>query len=376
MQSRYHRAWHAFHIYETMTELMAPNVSGQEEAEANVRTINSFRNFFVPIREATRVYFFLELAKMFDTSSKALQITKLVEFATQKRKNLTVKDFVDHNKDRKLLEELVKEYKGLSESDLKEIRNMLERQRHVVSKLLTYRNKWLAHDDLKRPETPSITGKEIYDLFKTIEKIMNTLGSRLNNESWVWDHAERDAEWHTKLVIEHLRRFEPYRLKEINEKMEEEMKKCLPKTFDTISPMETRHLESAVKILTSINHMTLATVCADGSPWNTPVSPTPSKDLVFRWGSNEESVHSQNVRREPRVFVVIYDSTAPDGLGEGVYMQGIAEELDEKEGSLRMYRFTPQKVWINDEERNEDGSFKRDVRVEIPLRELEEALKQ
>lgn len=57
-------------------------------------------------------------------------------------------------------------------------------------------------------------------------------------------------------------------------------------------------------------------------------------------------------------------------------MQGIAEELDEKEGSLRMYRFTPQKVWINDEERNEDGSFKRDVRVEIPLRELEEALKQ
>lgn len=139
--------------------------------------------------------------------------------------------------------------------------------------------------------------------------------------------------------------------------------------------MEHRHLDSAVKILKSINHMTLATVCEDGSPWNTPVSPTPSNDLVFRWGSNEESVHSRNVRREPRVFVVIYDSTAPDGVGEGVYMQGTAKELDEYSGSLRLYVFTPTKVWINDEEKNEDGSFKRDIRVEIPIQDLENALK-
>ena len=120
--------------------------------------------------------------------------------------------------------------------------------------------------------------------------------------------------------------------------------------------------------------MTLATVCADGSPWNTPVSPTYDKELIFRWGSNENSVHSQNVRNEKRVFVVIYDSTAPEGLGEGVYLQGEAHELDEYSGALKQYRFVPQKAWINDEEKNEDGSFKRDVRIELDIQELKSRL--
>ena len=139
--------------------------------------------------------------------------------------------------------------------------------------------------------------------------------------------------------------------------------------------MENRHIISAVKILKGMKYMTLATVCADGSPWNTPLAPTPSDDLIFRWGSSEDSTHSQNVRNEKRVFVVIYDSTAPEGTGEGVYMQGVAEELDEYEGTLKMYRFVPQQIWINDEEKNEDGSFKKDIRVELDLSVLKESLK-
>ncbi len=138
--------------------------------------------------------------------------------------------------------------------------------------------------------------------------------------------------------------------------------------------MENRHIISATKILKNIKYMTLATVCVDGSPWNTPLAPTPSKDLIFRWGSNEESIHSQNVRNEKRVFVVIYDSTAPEGVGEGVYMKGIAEELDEYEETLRMYCFIPEKIWINDEEKNDDGSFKKDIRIELNVEDLRKSL--
>lgn len=138
--------------------------------------------------------------------------------------------------------------------------------------------------------------------------------------------------------------------------------------------MENRHIISATKILKNIKYMTLATVCADGSPWNTPLAPTPSRDLIFRWGSNENSVHSQNVRNEKRVFVVIYDSTAPEGSGEGVYMKGIAEELNEHEGVLKMYRFIPQNIWINDEEKNRDGSFKNDIRIELNIEDLKRSL--
>jgi hypothetical protein len=138
--------------------------------------------------------------------------------------------------------------------------------------------------------------------------------------------------------------------------------------------MEARHVASAVKILKNIKYMTIATVCADGSPWNTPVAGTYNEELVFRWGSNEHSVHSQNIRSEKRVFVVIYDSTAPEGVGEGIYMKGNAKELNEYTGVLKMYCFQPDHVWINDEENNEDGSFKRDIRVELDLEELKKAL--
>ncbi len=138
--------------------------------------------------------------------------------------------------------------------------------------------------------------------------------------------------------------------------------------------MQPRHLTSAVEILKGMKYLTIATVCEDGSPWNTPVAPSPMKDLVFTWGPNENSIHSQNIRREKRVFVVIYDSHAEEGAGEGVYMKGIAEELDHYEGTLKMYRFTPEKIWINDEENNEDGSFKRDIRVELDVPSLKESL--
>ena len=138
--------------------------------------------------------------------------------------------------------------------------------------------------------------------------------------------------------------------------------------------MEERHVTSATKILKEMKYMTIATVCADGSSWNTPVAPTPSKDLIFRWGSNEDSVHSQNIRREKRVFVVIYDSRAPEGAGEGVYMKGEAKELNEYEGTLKMYRFVPEKVWINDEENDENGNFKKDIRVELSIENLKKTL--
>ncbi|HEY0220732.1 MAG TPA: pyridoxamine 5'-phosphate oxidase family protein [Candidatus Paceibacterota bacterium] len=138
--------------------------------------------------------------------------------------------------------------------------------------------------------------------------------------------------------------------------------------------MQPHHLANAAEILKNIKYMTIATVCSDGSPWNTPVAPTFNNELIFRWGSNENSVHSQNIRNEKRVFVVIYDSTAPEGAGEGVYMKGIAEELDEYEGTLKMYQFTPEKVWINDEENNDDGSFKKDIRIELNIEDLKKSL--
>ena len=137
--------------------------------------------------------------------------------------------------------------------------------------------------------------------------------------------------------------------------------------------MEDRHLTSATAILKSIHYITIATVCEDGSPWNSPVSASVDAELNFTWGSNADNIHSRNINRDGRAFVVIFDSTAPEGTGEGIYMTGNAVELQDENDSIKKYRFTPKAAWINDEEKNEDGSYKHDIRVKLDLVSLKES---
>jgi hypothetical protein len=138
--------------------------------------------------------------------------------------------------------------------------------------------------------------------------------------------------------------------------------------------MEDKHLASAVSILKKIHYLTLATVCEDGSPWNSPVSFSYDSKLTFSWGSSAENIHSENIRRDGRAFVVIYDSMAPEGTGEGMYMQGVAAELENENESIKKYHFVPSRIWINDEEKNADGSYRHDVRIELDGNKLRELL--
>ncbi len=138
--------------------------------------------------------------------------------------------------------------------------------------------------------------------------------------------------------------------------------------------MEERHFTSAVEILKKIHYITLATVCEDGSPWNSPVSAHFEKDFYFLWGSSPDNVHSQNIHRDGRAFVVIYDSTVPEGRGEGLYMTGTATELDNQNETIKKYRFIPSKVWINDEVKYGDGSYKHDIRIELDIEKLKQLL--
>lgn len=134
--------------------------------------------------------------------------------------------------------------------------------------------------------------------------------------------------------------------------------------------MEERHVASARAILEKIHYLNIATVNEDSSPWNSVVSASRDQ-LNFSWGSSPDNIHSRNIRRDGRVFVTIYDSTVPEGTGEGLYMRGIAKELGAEEGTaVYRYRFVPAECWINDEAKNEDGTYKHDIRVALDLSAL------
>lgn len=149
--------------------------------------------------------------------------------------------------------------------------------------------------------------------------------------------------------------------------------------------------ERAREILAEILYITIATVDAEGRPWNAPVYAAYDEDFNYYWASAVDSVHSRNIRANPDVFLAIYDSTVPEGTGEGVYIRAKAYELvteHETDAALRhyygranktapepstflggrprrLYKAVPERAWMNDLEEVE-GTFV-DVRVEVAL---------
>lgn len=126
------------------------------------------------------------------------------------------------------------------------------------------------------------------------------------------------------------------------------------------------------QLLGRIPYVTIATVCPNGQPWNSPVVGRFDRDMNLYWISWKENQHSLNIAYDQRIFVVVYDSQVPEGQGEGLYLQMKAHELSNGElgkareaygtsffshtfkhdqflGSCpqRIYRAVPENIWYN-----------------------------
>ena len=143
------------------------------------------------------------------------------------------------------------------------------------------------------------------------------------------------------------------------------------------------------ELLERVRYATIATVGADRQPWNSPVVGTFDSDMNLYWISWQENQHSKNVAANPRIFVVVYDSQAPEGQGEGLYLQMRAKIVDSVKGvetarkvydsgffshtfsheqflgdcPQRIYKAEPERIWYN-ADGNLQGHF-IDTRVEL-----------
>ena len=158
--------------------------------------------------------------------------------------------------------------------------------------------------------------------------------------------------------------------------------------------MKDSNVKKARGIIEKILYITIATASKDGKPWNSPVYSAFDEDYNFYWASWRENQHSKNIKENNQVFIVIYDSTVPEGTGEGVYIKAKAYELgDEKEiehalsyldgrankkkdpktrvaqfqgdKPRRVYKAVLEKVWINGEG-DVNGEY-IDTREEVDL---------
>lgn len=219
LKERYFFTLSAFFVYEGLRELSADNIVGEKEADRNVKTMNRFNEFFGSSKEALRVYFLLELAKLFDSSNQALHVDKIVNFAQSNIKKFSVSDFVEFNQDNKFIKELVANYNGISNKDLQRLRLLISSQKDTIDNLKIYRDKYLAHDDLVKVNVDNLNPEKIKNLFSIIEEILNLFSSKLDDSITKYDHIENICKDKTKMVVEYLERFEPYRLEEIRKEI-------------------------------------------------------------------------------------------------------------------------------------------------------------
>lgn len=152
----------------------------------------------------------------------------------------------------------------------------------------------------------------------------------------------------------------------------------------------TKLTEQAKEVIDKIVYIDLATVTSEGQPWSSPVWYVRDNKYNFYFYSPKYSQHAINIRDNGRGFIVIYDSTVPEGTGFGVYMTVQVKELQTvpeiekaikwiftkkprkkvpedfmRDAPRRIYQVTPGEVWVNDAE-IKNGLY-LDYRVPIKL---------
>ena len=118
--------------------------------------------------------------------------------------------------------------------------------------------------------------------------------------------------------------------------------------------------ENAREIVEASRYLVLATADAEGRPWSTPVYFAHAGCRDFFWVSSPEAVHSRNIAVRPEVGIVVFDSSAEIGTGQGVYMSAVAEEVVEgAEEVLEVYSrrtlLHGGRVWALDDVRGASG---------------------
>lgn len=160
--------------------------------------------------------------------------------------------------------------------------------------------------------------------------------------------------------------------------------------------MNKDYLIKAKQIIKDNIYMTIATASMKGKPWISPVFFAYDEDYNLYWVSSKDSRHSKLISENSDVSIVIFDSRAPEGEGDGVYFEAKAIELESKtdiqeaidllgqrvtkdefrikrlgevtgDGAWRIYKATPTKTSKLTEGEFVNGQY-IDKRAEINLR--------
>lgn len=216
LRSLYFHALCAFRVFDELEKLRAPNIIGEKEANENNEVINRFKSFFIISRESLNFYFLMNLAKILDDASQSLHLNKLINYVNSNQKKLNIEEFKKINSDRTYLDDLVDRYEGITKKDFELINKKLKETKNIREKIKDYRDQYLAHEDLNKNQI-HISYLDIQKIFDLIAEILNIFSNKMDFSSTDYSLAIDECRDDTHDVIDFLKRFEKYRIKEIED---------------------------------------------------------------------------------------------------------------------------------------------------------------
>lgn len=87
--------------------------------------------------------------------------------------------------------------------------------------------------------------------------------------------------------------------------------------------------ETVPRLLARHRYLVLATADAAGTPWATPVFFAADGVHRLRWVSSPDSRHSRNLTERPEVAITVFDTEAPIGGAEALYLEATAALVDD-----------------------------------------------
>jgi uncharacterized protein YhbP (UPF0306 family) len=82
--------------------------------------------------------------------------------------------------------------------------------------------------------------------------------------------------------------------------------------------------DTVPRLLAQHRYLVLGTADDDGRPWATPVYYAADGDHRILWVSSPDSRHSRNITARPQVAITLFDSHAPIGGAEALYLEATA----------------------------------------------------
>ena len=217
LRSRYLNTLASYKTFERLQQLSAVNVVGKKKANANVQVLNSYKYFFLTSKEAIRCYLLIEMAKFFDLnlSGQSLTIHTALGCAEKNIKSYAPEVFNEFHKQKN--RDVLEGYQPFSLTDLQRLKKRIKSNKARIEKLKTYRDKFLAHDDIKKIHI-NITGNDVRILMKIIKDSVELLYNKLDYSGTIYQNYEEEPVNEVDRIFSSLHEHEKHRIAEINKK--------------------------------------------------------------------------------------------------------------------------------------------------------------